>query len=77
MRANEHEPAFGMEFARGGGERTGGTAWRVLEAPPRDGGNYVGASLTKDSQWMGLHHLLRRSDAFLFAHIIAEVCDAC
>ena len=65
MRTNEHEPAFGMEFAQGGG-RTGGTAWRVLEAPPRDGPS---SSFTAISYHAGLTH-------FLFAHIIAEVCDA-
>ena len=47
----------------GGGERTGGTAWRVLEAPPKDG------ELSYITYHAGLTHLL-------FAHIIAEVCDA-
>jgi len=62
LRTNEHEPAFGMEFAQREGERTGGTAWRVLEAPPKDG------ELSYITYHAGLTH-------FLFAHIIAQVCE--
>ncbi|HEX9346361.1 MAG TPA: hypothetical protein VF919_02200 [Gemmatimonadales bacterium] len=62
-----------MEFAQGGGKRTGGTAWRVLEAPPKAfiiiHSLFVLAELSYITYHAGLTH-------FLFAHIIAEVCDA-
>jgi hypothetical protein len=60
-----------MEFALRG-RRDGGDGLARPRGPPQRRRNYVGASLTKDSYityHAGLTH-------FLFAHIVAEVCDA-
>jgi len=71
-----------MEFAKGGG---GGTAWRVLEAPPRDGpsSSFTASSYTCGLLLFGLAELSYITITyhaglthFLFAHIIAEACDA-
>jgi len=51
-----------MEFASGGG---GGDGLARPRGPPLG----IDAAL-------GLHHYPRRPDDFLFAHIIAEVCEA-
>ncbi len=76
MRTNEHEPAIGMEFAQGGGERTGDGLARPRGPPQRRPFIIIHgvlvlvlAELSYITYHAGLTH-------FLFAHIIAEVCDA-
>ncbi len=62
MRTNEHEPAFGMEFAQGGRADGGDGLARPRGPPQRRELSYI-------TYHAGLTH-------FLFAHIIAKVCDA-